>query len=683
MKRSLRLGGPLKTLMSWFALLSFVWVALIICLFFRNHRDAFVAGVFFLVYLGIMLAAYLVVRSQLAHDLIDFAAHYSQVQKELLDDFVLPYALLDDNGQILWGNKAFSALADKKHVSGKTITSVFPDITKESLPGVERLTECEFTVGKREYRAAMKRMPMDVFSGENTIFAPTEGENNFLTAFYAFEETELNELTREKENKKLVCGLLNIDNYEEVLESVEEVRQSMLMAFVERQINRSFAVNDGIVRKLDKDRFFFVLRKEALDKMKEERFPLLDDVKKINMHNTIAVTLSMGIGLNAPTYVEDAEAARVALELALGRGGDQVVIRDGHNTTYFGGKTMSVEKSNRVKARVKAHALREIMSARERIFVMGHPLSDIDALGAAIGIRCAAKTIDKEVHIIVNDPQTQIRGIMEEFQNAKDATPQMFVTSREAMELAKSDDMVIMVDTNRPTYTECNDILNRAGAVVVIDHHRQGKEVVRNAVLNYVEPYASSACEMVAEILQYFGDKIKLSPLEADALYGGIMVDTNNFQTGTGVRTFEAAAFLRRNGVNISRVRKRFRDDMGEYKAKAQIVAAAEIFEKYYAISAFSPEHITNPTVVCAQAANDLLNVVGIKASFVLTTYSDKVYISARAIDEINVQLIMERLGGGGHMNIAGAQLTGTTIEEAEELLKKTILEMTEEGAIS
>jgi len=394
------------------------------------------------------------------------------------------------------------------------------------------------------------------------------------------------------------------------------------------------------------------------------------------------VTLSVGAGTGGGSYATDAESARVALELALGRGGDQVVVRDGENTTYYGGKTLSVEKGNRVKARVKAHALREIMSTKETVLVMGHQLTDIDALGAGIGILCAGRAVEKEVHLVINEPQVSIADIMKEFRDRPEYPEDLFLTSKEALEIAGKDTAVIMVDTNRPSYTECEELLGKTNTVVVIDHHRQGKEVVRNAVLSYVEPYASSACEMVAEILQYFGEGVKLRPLEADMLYGGMMIDTNSFQTRTGVRTFEAAAFLRRNGADITRVRKRFRESIEDYRTRAKIIAAAELYDSVYAISVCPSQGIASPTVISSQAANELLNVGGVKASFVLTQYHDMIYISARAIDEVNVQLIMERLGGGGHMNVAGTQLKDMTLEEARQHLKTTITEMTKEGEI-
>ena len=358
--------------------------------------------------------------------------------------------------------------------------------------------------------------------------------------------------------------------------------------------------------------------------------------------------------------------------MALGRGGDQVVIKNGNNITYFGGKAQQMEKTTRVKARVKAQALKEFMSTKDRVVVMGHKITDVDALGAAIGIYRAGKTLGKPVHIVVNDPTTSIRPLMAGYMGNPDYEPSMFVDSEQARNLVDNNTVVVVVDTNKPSYTECQNLLYLTRTIVVLDHHRRGNEVIDNAVLSYVEPYASSTCEMVAEILQYFSDDLRLRNIEADCIYAGIMIDTNNFTTRAGVRTFEAAAFLRRSGADVTRVRKMLRDNIDSYKARAEAVRTAEIYNNYFAIARCPSEGLESPTVVGAQAANELLNIAGVKASFVLTEYNNEVYISARAIDEINVQVMMERMGGGGHMNIAGAQVKAP-VEETEKMLKEVI----------
>ena len=313
---------------------------------------------------------------------------------------------------------------------------------------------------------------------------------------------------------------------------------------------------------------------------------------------------------------------------------------------------------------------------------MGHTISDVDSLGAAIGVYCAARVLGKKAQIVLNEVTTSLRPLVECFTEEKGYPADLFIKNEEALLITNKNTLVMVVDTNRPSYTECPELLNRTDTICVFDHHRQNSEVIENPVLSYIEPYASSACEMIAEVLQYFSENIKLEPSEADCIYAGILIDTNNFMTKTGVRTFEAAAYLRRAGAEVTRVRKMLRNDMAAYKARAEAVRHAEVYRGAFAISVCPADNIESPTIVGAQAANELLNIVGIKASFVLTEYQGKIYISSRSIDEINVQLIMERVGGGGHLNVAGAQLTNCKIQEAKRMIQDTIDEMIKEGDI-
>ncbi len=390
------------------------------------------------------------------------------------------------------------------------------------------------------------------------------------------------------------------------------------------------------------------------------------------------VTLSIGLRDCSLDFGKAYGYARLAIDLALGRGGNQVVLKSGDKTYYFGGGERQVDRTTRVKARVKALALREIMVNRDNFIIMGHSIADIDCLGAAIGIYCAARQLGKKAQIVLDTVTTSLRPFVECFSPANGYPDDLFLSGNMAMEQVDSGTALIVVDTNRPSYAACPELLTKVRTLVVFDHHRSGADILRNADLSYLEPYASSACEMISEVLQYFDEDIHLSPAEADALYAGILLDTNNFVTKTGVRTFEAAAYLRRCGADSGRVRKLMRNDMAAYKARAEAIRHAEVYRGAFAISVCPADNIESPTVACAQAANELLNVVGIKASFVLTDYKGKIYISARSIDEINVQTIMERLGGGGHVTSAGAQLTGCTIEAAEQTIRTMIDELTE-----
>ena len=676
----LKFAGRMKRYMIWPILLSALLIAMNVAMYFIQVK----AGIWFTfcvgVYVVIALSLYFRSRPRILNEMVTFAAEHGHVQKRLLQELEIPYAVMDQQGKLLWVNLAFTELTGKDKRYHKSVTSVFPGITQEKLPKDGGETELHITYEKRNFRVLLRAVCIDELLERSQVLEAEES-GCFIQVMYLFDETELNEYILKCEDEKMVAGLLYLDNYEEVMESIEPVRRSLLAALVERKMNQYFTRIDGVIRKLEKDKYLLVMRRKSLEILKEKRFDILEEVKAVNIGNDMAVTISIGIGYNADSYVKNSEYARIAIDLALGRGGDQVVMKDGESIQYFGGKTQAVEKNTRVKARVKAHALKEFMLSKDRIVVMGHKNPDADSFGSAIGIYRAAKTLNKTAHIVLEGQNNSIRPLMEGFLNNPDYDDSMFIDRHEARELVDENTLVVVVDVNRPSYTECEDILYMTKTIVVLDHHRQGSEVIRNAVLAYVEPYASSACEMVAEILQYFADGVRIRNIEADSLYAGIMIDTDNFQQKTGVRTFEAAAFLRRCGADVTRVRKLFRENMNDYRAKGETISNAEIFLDCFAISECPGDYVDSPTVIGSQAANELLNVIGVKASFVLTEYRGVIYVSARAIDEVNVQIIMERMGGGGHLNMAGCQLE-TGMNEAKRILKDTLTEMLEEGEI-
>lgn len=679
MNGEFKLKGHLKHLTLWPLYLTILLVVMNVLVYLVSIKAGVLVtlgiAVYFLCALGIRLYH----RPQMFNDLVAFASQYEFLEKRVLEELALPYAIMDMDGRMIWSNKVFAELTGKEQFYRKNVNTIFPDITPDKLPvSDERETsEISTKVGERIYRISMQR----VMLGEALVHSEVleeMSENTSLIAMYLYDETELKEYIQANEDNKLVVALAYLDNYEEALESVEDVRRSLLIALIDRKITKYFSNYDGLVKKLEKDKYFLVMRQSSLEALKEQKFHILDEVKTVNIGNEMTVTLSIGIGLNAATNLLNYEYCRIAIEMALGRGGDQVVIKNGDTITYYGGKAQQMEKTTRVKARVKAQALKEFMSTKERVVVMGHKITDVDALGAAIGIYRAGKTLGKPVHIVVNDPSTSIRPLMAGYMNNSDYEPSMFIDRIQAMELVDDNTVVVVVDTNKPSYTECQELLHMTKTIVVLDHHRRGNEIIQNAVLSYVEPYASSTCEMVAEILQYFSDDLRLRNIEADCIYAGIVIDTNNFITRAGVRTFEAAAFLRRCGADMTRVRKMLRDNIDSYKARAEAVRTADIYRECFAIAKCPSEGLESPTVVGAQAANELLNIAGVKASFVLTSYNKEVYISARAIDEVNVQVMMEKMGGGGHLNIAGAQVK-RPIQEVEDMLKSIIDEMYQE----
>ena len=679
MNNKFKLRGHLKHLTRWPLYLTVLLIALNVLVYMIDCKAGLVVTLGTLIYAACAVWILLYHRPQMFNDLIAFASQYEVLEKRVLEDLALPYAVMDIEGRMIWSNKEFSELTGKDQYYRKNVNTIFADVTPDKLPVSEEqdISEISTQVGDRIYRISMQRIRL----GEDMVHAKILEdlpETTSLIAMYLYDETELREYMQANEDNKLVLALAYLDNYEEALESVEDVRRSLLIALIDRKITKYFSNYDGLVKKLEKDKYFLIMRQSSLEALKAQKFHILDEVKTVNIGNEMTVTLSIGIGLNAANYLQNYEYCRIAIEMALGRGGDQVVIKNGDNITYFGGKSQQMEKTTRVKARVKAQALKEFMSTKERVVVMGHKITDVDALGAAIGIYRAGKTLGKPVHIVVNDPSTSIRPLIAGYLNNPEYEPSMFIDREQAMELVDDNTVVVVVDTNKPSYTECQDLLYMTKTVVVLDHHRRGNEIIENAVLSYVEPYASSTCEMVAEILQYFSDDLRLRNIEADCIYAGIIIDTNNFITRAGVRTFEAAAFLRRSGADMTRVRKMLRDNFDSYKAKAEAVRSAEIYRECFAIAVCPSEGLESPTVVGAQAANELLNIAGVKASFVLTTYNREVYISARAIDEINVQLMMEKMGGGGHINIAGAQVK-ESIENVKEMLKGIIDEMYQE----
>ena len=681
MKDKIKLKGQLKSYMRWPLIMTILLVVMNVILYCINLKAGAVTTGFIAVYIAIAVLLYFQKRPSILNELISFATQYGQVQKNLMRNLGLPYALLDADGRVLWMNDEFLFVTGKDKKYRRFIGNIFPEVTMEKLPLQNEVRDIELVYNEHDYRLNMKRVDINELLDDSEIIE-ADKDTSYLITLYIYDETELKKYIRKNEEEKLVTGLLYLDNYEEALESMEEVRSSLLIALIDRKINKYFASIDGVVKKLEKDKYFLVMRKKSLEMLREKKFSILEEVKNVNIGNEMAVTISIGIGMNADTYAHTSEYARIAMEMALGRGGDQVVIKDGNNITYFGGKSQMMEKTTRVKARVKAHALKEFMSSKDKVVVMGHKITDVDTFGAAIGIYRAAKTLDKKSYIVINTPTSSIRPLMDAFLHSQDYDSRMFVNSHEAKEIVDDNTVVVVVDTNRPNYTECDELLTMTKTIVVLDHHRQSKDVISNAVLSYIEPYASSACEMVAEILQYFSDGIRIRNIEADSLYAGIMIDTNNFLTKTGVRTFEAAAFLRRCGADVTRVRKMFRENVEDYRAKGEAIRNAELYRDCFAISVCPSEGLESPTVVGAQAANELLNVVGVKASFVLTDYRSTIYVSARSIDEVNVQIIMEKLGGGGHLNIAGAQFEHYSIAEVRDILKQTLQKMLDEGDI-
>lgn len=653
-----------------------------ILILFMDTGAGLVLLVFTVIYGLIVMTKRAKNRKAFTNDLVSFATEYGQVQKELLRNLAIPYAILDETGRIMWTNNEFDRVVHKEKVVRRQLSAIFPSLTKDTLPDGDAKVRQRIEYDERSFRVEMLRIPMEPLVQGSDVLEDSRGYEGALIALYLFDETAERLALKEVDDQSIVVGFIYIDNYDEALEGLEEVRKSILIALIDRQVNKYIASVDGICSKVEKDRYLIVLRKRALGELQAAHFSLLTEVKTVNIGNEMAITLSLGFGQDGLTYAQNYEFARSAIDLALGRGGDQAIVKMPGNIVYYGGKTQQIEKTTRVKARVKSEALKEIISTRDKVFIMGHRMGDIDCLGAGAGVYRICRTLGKEAHIVLNEVSSSLRPIADLFRNNPEYPADLFLTSEQAIQRVNEDSALIVVDVNRPSITECPELLHLCKSIVVLDHHRRGSETIENATLSYIEAYASSACEMVAEVLQYVDDNMKLSQAEADALYAGMVMDTNNFQTKTGVRTFEAAAFLRRSGADVIRVRKLFRENADEYRVRADVVSRAEIYREEYAISECRATNIESPTIAGAQAANELLDIRGVKASFVLTDYHDQIYVSARSIDEVNVQIVMEHMGGGGHMGIAGAQLPGKTIEEVREILCRTIDDMIRDGEL-
>lgn len=680
-KAQMKYSGKLMRHWYWCVMLTLLLLVLSAVILYVDTLAGCIVGGFTVAVYFTVFALDMYYRPRVLQELLDFAHKYGGLEKDMLREFAIPYGLVQADGKVLWMNNMLQEITGKSEHYHKNISLLFSDLNAAHFPLGDEERSLEIEHEDHRYKAVMRKVSMEGLTDDLDV-ADILTEDSYVISIHLFDITELTQVRQENFEQKAVIGLLYMDNYDEVMESVEDIRRSMLGALVDRRITKYVTSMGGLIKTLEKDKYLLVMNRKALLSMEEDRFSILEDVKTVNIGNSINVTVSIGVGTDSGNYAQDFESARIAIEMALARGGDQAVVKEREKMAFYGGKTQRSERNTRVRARVKAQALRELIGSRDRVIVMGHKITDIDSLGACVGVCRAALQAGKPVHIVLGVVNSSIKLWVDLLKDSKDYDDDLFISHEKAVELTNQNTAVVVVDTNRPSMAECEELLYLTKTIVVLDHHRQGTENIENAALSYIEPSASSACEMISEILQYYDDGIRVKPLEADCMYAGIIIDTNNFVAKTGIRTFEAAAYLRRCGADVTRVRKAFRNDMETYKARAEAVRHAEAFMGCYAISICPSEGLESPTVVGAQAANELLNIIGVKASFVLTDYNNRIYISARAIDEVNVQIIMERLGGGGHMNIAGAQLEGVDVEGARMKLKEVLTTMSKEGAL-
>lgn len=571
----------------------------------------------------------------------------------------IPYAVLDMRGHILMYNEKFAeAFSDPKQAE--------PIVEQLKKAGTGKAVIVE--AGERSYEAMLN--PCDVVAENGAV--------GMVLNMTLVDVTREQNLEKQLDSSETVIGMLFLDNLEDVFDTLAEDRQPILSAVVDRKLTQFATDANGVIRKLEKDRYIFLFSKGDLEEMKEKKFDIMNTVREISVGEHIPMTMSMGIGIGGGSLEESMQSAKASLDLALGRGGDQVVIKEGEKYLFYGAKGGEVGRNGRIRARVKADALWELMGASSSILVMGHRNADLDSLGSCMGICAIARAMDKKCRIVMNEIGVGIKRIHAEMAE-NGHYEAAFIKEKDALKEMDDKTLVIVVDTHRSSMVEGPAVLEGAKQVVVFDHHRKNTtDFIESAVLLYHEPYASSTAELVTEMIQHIGKKVKLKPIEADALLAGITVDTKNFAVKTGAITFDAAGFLRRNGADSIRVRMLFQNDMESYKAKAAAVRDAELYRDCMAISV-CPSDVESSTLIAAQAADDLMNVTGIKASFVCTKVGDTIFVSARSFGDINVQRIMEKLGGGGHFTVSGAQLKDCTTEEAKGVIRKAIEEYLEE----
>ncbi len=594
--------------------------------------------------------------------------------KQAILNIPIPFTIVELDGTIHWYNGKFIETLEEKNIFGKNVEELVPDIKIEDLleenrKGEEHKTFINVQIKDRHYKLLYNIARV---SEENM------GNRKYIMMLYFIEITNYERLKKKYNEEKLVIALVQVDNYDEVMQDTEEERRPLVAAEIDHRVKRWANTQRGFFRKYTPDKYIIGFEAQYLEKLETKKFEILDQIRKIEMGNKIPITLSIGIGTNGKTPIEIADFANAAKDLALGRGGDQAVVKKNDHISFYGGRTTAVEKTTKVKSRVIAYALRRLMDQSENVFIMGHKNADMDALGAAMGVYRASKNREKETYIILNEGNSSIERLYNKVQDRKDYRRDM-ITCEEARGRIQKNSLLIVVDTHRPSFTECPEALKLTKNIVVIDHHRRVTDFIDETVLTYHETYVSSTSELVTEILSYMDSRMNIDEIEANALLAGIALDTKNFSFKTGVRTFEAASLLRRAGADTIEVKQYFQDSIETILNKSEVLKRAEIFKEEVAISVSGEGE--NPQLLAAQAADELLNIKNVTAGFVLGKKGDgEIFISGRSMGKINVQIILEKLGGGGHLAVAGAQLQDSSLESAKTQLKEAIEEYFQEG---
>lgn len=587
---------------------------------------------------------------------------FDSLTKQAIFDMPFPLVVTDEKAKILWYNTPFINLFNEDTVLDGDLENLIDDVD------IANILKSE---GKRTIPVEINKKFYNIFT--NVVDNKSEKGEGKSVLLYLVDNTAYQTLKNTYIDEFAIVAKVEVDNFSEAISSAPSEIRPLLVAEIDSTISSYFEEYDALVKKSDEDLYLVVMNYKSLRAIKEKKFDILDDLRDLNNGNSIPITLSIGVSSQGLNFKDAYIESDSSLDLALGRGGDQAVVKVEDNYEFFGGKSKAVEKRNKVKARVIGEALKQLIDRSENVYIMGHKNPDMDAIGAAIGCLRATLNRNKEGFIVLEKSNPSIDNLIDRM---KDEEPEIYekIISREtAINRIKHSSLLVLVDNHKPSFTECPELLEKTNQIVVIDHHRRGKEFVDNPVLSYVEPYASSTCELITEMLTYMSDDLNLTHFEADALMSGVVVDTKNFSFQTGVRTFEAASVLKRAGANMIKVKALFQDDLDTMVYRAEVIHNTKMIHDNIAVSRFEKE-ANNSVLVAAQAADALLDINGIDASFVLTINDGKTHISGRSRGEVvSVQLILEKIGGGGHLNMAGAQLETSDLDEAEKILTEAI----------
>lgn len=594
-------------------------------------------------------------------DELDYS--FDEITKNVVFQMPFPIVILEDGKTIKWHNSNFKELFEAKNLIGKSVNNFITDFS-----------QIDFS------KQSTDPITVDIYDKVYEFYYSTIKREKFddeLTFVYGIDNTADENIKKIFKDRRLVVLTMYIDNFDDLRQSTKASDRSSLTGEIDRIIMNYFEKYGAMVRKYENDRYMVMIHYDDYKKIYDSKFKILDLVREVKKGNSIQPTLSVGVGLSGSKPIDIYEESRISIDIALSRGGDQVVIKEGDNYEYFGGKSKATEKISKVRSRVISQALKRMVETSSKVFVMGHNNPDMDSFGSALGIYEGIKSIGKECYFVLNEVNKPIENIYNRTVEDLEGFRENVVTEIKALELMDQGSLVIVTDNHRKNSTEAPSLIDRTEQIVIIDHHRRGNDYIRNATISYIEPYASSASELVTEILNYFDESFKARVPVAEALLAGLTVDTKNFVYQTGVRTFEAASILKRWGADSIIIKRMFKDDFEIVKYKSEVIADSTVVNDFIAIGHFNRE-MDGSTLIASQAADDLLNIKGVKASFVLTRSNDKIHISGRSLGDISVQLILERIGGGGHLTSAATQLD-MSIEEAEIMLKKAIKEYLEE----